>query len=96
MCHAHLRIDVNEHFPSLNVATAMAIVAYEIRQQLALSASNQVSEQIPPPATVTMGEFDGLMDHVEQVMEETGFLSWSPDQIGPQASSNASLRREVW
>ncbi len=87
LCHAHLRIDVNEHFPSLNVATAMAIVAYEIRQQVALSTSNQVSEQIPTPATVTMGEFDGLMDHVEQVMEETGFF------LGPRTKLVRKLRR---
>ncbi|MEK9941440.1 MAG: hypothetical protein VW771_03070 [Gammaproteobacteria bacterium] len=37
--------------------------------------------------SVTMGEFDGLMSHVETVMDETGFF------LGPRTKLLRKLRR---
>lgn len=87
LCHAHLRIDVNDAFPSLNVATAIAIVSYEIRKRLLSSASPVPSQSEKGKTPVTMGEFDGLMSHVETVMDETGFF------LGPRTKLLRKLRR---
>ncbi len=80
LCHAHVRIDVETDFSSLNVATAVAILAYELRRHVSSAATPQA--QIPsadltqsagaPP--MTMGEFDRMMDHLERVVQKTGFL----------------------
>jgi len=87
LCHAHLRIDVNEAFPSLNVATAIAIMAYELRKQ---------SDNRTPPAPtngaeemtlMTMGEFDQLIKHLQRVLARTAFLA------GPRIRLIRKLRR---
>jgi len=87
LCHAHLRIDVNEAFPSLNVATAVAVMAYECRKQLDLAASESAVQSREEVAPMTMGEFDQLMSHMERVLSNTAFLS------GPKTKLLRKIRR---
>ena len=87
LCHAHLRIDVNEAFPSLNVATAVAVMAYEFRKQSDLAASESVVQSTEEVAPMTMGEFDQLMSHMERVLSNTAFLS------GPKTKLLRKIRR---
>tara|TARA_B100002052_G_scaffold287191_1_gene301907 strand:+ start:2872 stop:3624 length:753 start_codon:yes stop_codon:yes gene_type:complete len=87
LCHAHLRIDVNEAFPSLNVATAVAVMAYEFRKQLDLAASESAVQSREEVAPMTMGEFDQLMSHMERVLSNTAFLS------GPKTKLLRKIRR---
>jgi len=87
LCHAHLRIDVNEAFSSLNVATAIAVMAYEFRKQSTSQIpcmSHQRTEEMTP---MTMGEFDQLIKHLERVLNHTAFLS------GPRIRLVRKLRR---
>jgi tRNA (cytidine32/uridine32-2'-O)-methyltransferase len=87
LCHAHLRIDVNEAFPSLNVATAVAVMAYEFRKQSDLAASESAVQSREEVAPMTMGEFDQLMSHMERVLSNTAFLS------GPKTKLLRKIRR---
>ena len=87
LCHAHLRIDVNETFPSLNVATAVAVMAYELRKQSGLGASEFAAKNAEEEAPMTMGEFDQLMIHMEIVLSNTAFLS------GPKTKLLRKIRR---
>lgn len=92
LCHAHVRIAVEDDFPSLNVATAVAILTYEVRQQ---SYSHGASEEIGCEADprlrgtvpMTVSEFERLMEHLERVGHRTGFL------IGPRTRLLRKLRR---
>ena len=87
LCHAHLRIDVNEAFPSLNVATAVAVMAYEFRKQSDLAASESAVQSREEVAPMTMGQFDQLMSHMERVLSNTAFLS------GPKTKLLRKIRR---
>ena len=87
LCHAHLRIDVNEAFPSLNVATAVAVMAYEFRKQSGLGALESAVQSAEEETPVTMGEFDRLMTHMEMVLSNTAFLS------GPKTKLLRKIRR---
>ena len=87
LCHAHLRIDVNEAFPSLNVATAVAVMAYEFRKQSGLGALEPAVQSAEEETPMTMGEFDQLMTHLEIVLSKTAFLS------GPKTKLLRKIRR---
>ena len=87
LCHAHLRIDVEEAFPSLNVATAIAVMAYEFRKQSEHSVPLVTDRQGKEETLMTMGEFDHLIKHFEQVLHQTEFLA------GPRIRLVRKLRR---
>jgi tRNA C32,U32 (ribose-2'-O)-methylase TrmJ len=87
LCHAHLRIDVNEAFPSLNVATAVAVMVYEFRKQSGLAAPGRSPENTQEMTPMTMGEFNQLMTHLERVLSHTAFLA------GPRTKLIRKLRR---
>ena len=76
-CQAHVRIPVCADFSSLNLATAVAILVYELHktarpeQALAPAAAGNGAEE-PPLATVA--EIDRFMVHLGEVLEKTGFL----------------------
>ena len=87
LCHAHLRIDVNEAFPSLNVATAVAVIAYEFRKQSGLGVLDSAAERAEGETPMTMGDFDQLMTHMETVLSNTAFFS------GPKTKLLRKIRR---
>ena len=74
-CHAHLHIPANPVYSALNIATAVQVVCYEIRQ------AALVHEKIPEkpewaewditPATVA--ELEYYIEHLEQTMVDIGF-----------------------
>ena len=87
LCHAHLRIDVEEAFPSLNVATAIAVMAYEFRKQSEHSVPLVTDRQGKEETLMKMGEFDHLIKHFERVLHRTEFLA------GPRIRLIRKLRR---
>ena len=87
LCHAHLRIDVNEAFPSLNVATAVAVMAYEFRKQSGHPLPLVTDQKARENTMMKMGEFDQLMSHMERVLSNTAFLS------GPKTKLLRKIRR---
>ena len=78
MCNLMVRIPTNPDFSSLNVASAIQVLCYEIFRQ------GQVVER--PPSDIeelaTSGEMEGYFEHLEQVLIHTGFLDHeNPGQI---------------
>ncbi|GAB3646500.1 RNA methyltransferase [Ramlibacter alkalitolerans] len=69
-CHAALRIPVSPAYGSLNLASAIQVVAYEWR--LALGGF-----EVPPPvapAAADAAAVAGMLRHWEQALVEVGFL----------------------
>ena len=76
LCHRRLAIPVDAAFPSLNLAAAVLVVAYELRLALADGTPKPARERGARPATGQ--EMEGFYAHLERIMIETGFLD--PDQ----------------
>jgi TrmH family RNA methyltransferase len=72
--HALLAIPANPAYPSLNVAMAVQIVAYEIMCAL-LERSEQAPRSIISPAVplADPAELDRLYEHLAEVLEEIDF-----------------------
>ena len=69
-CHYHLQIPASPDYPSLNLAMAVQVVAYELYQAFA---------EVTPMAgwdrsLATAGEVEALFEHVQQTLEQAGFL----------------------
>lgn len=72
MCHYQVRIPCNADFPSLNLAAAVQIIAYECH--LAACREEEVlPEQIDEPAAAE--EIELFYRHLEQVLIEIDFLN---------------------
>ncbi len=72
-CHAVVSIPANPDFPSLNLAAAVQIMAYEIRLALVSAPSSPVSSG-DPVLRPTREDMDRFYDHLERVMVESRFL----------------------
>jgi len=70
-CHLHLQIDADPTYPSLNVAMAVQVVAYELFRA-ASDSSRTPSTWDRVPATVE--EVDGFVRHLEQVLTAVEFV----------------------
>jgi tRNA (cytidine32/uridine32-2'-O)-methyltransferase len=71
-CHALLHIPTDPSFGSLNVAMAVQIVAYELRQVM-LEGKVPVEERIDPLASVE--ELEHFYAHLERTLVDAGFLN---------------------
>ncbi len=71
-CHCHINIPANPEFSSLNLASAVQLVCYELRY-----AFENVSIDIDEPevAKATAGELENYFKHLEQVLYTTGFIN---------------------
>ena len=74
-CHAHLHIPANPVYSVLNVATAVQVVCYELRQaaltQAEVPAKPEWAEWDIAPATVE--ELEYYIEHLEQTLVDLGF-----------------------
>ena len=70
-CHYTVTIPTNEDFSSLNVASAIQVISYEI-YKLFQQPAQPKHEQTEPAAD--SAELEGYFSHLEQVMVATGFL----------------------
>ena len=74
-CHAHLHIPANPVYSALNIATAVQVVCYEIRQaaliQQELPAKPEWAEWDIAPASVE--ELEYFVEHLEQTLVDLGF-----------------------
>ena len=90
-CNLHVTVPANPAYGVLNVASAVQLIAYELRLALvgedaALPEARARREAMPlpemfwdePPASNQA--VAGFLDHLEQVMTESGFLN--PEQPG--------------
>lgn len=75
-CHFTVNIPTNPDFSSLNVASAIQVISYEIYQQFQQTRNQQLpdSDQIVEEPLATSGEQEGYFNHLEQVLISTGFI----------------------
>ncbi len=71
LCHTLLTIPTNPQFPSLNLAMAVQVFAYEMRMARHLEIGPGFESEAPP---ATGGEMENFYAHLEQVTRDIGFL----------------------
>ena len=71
LCHCHLQIPANPHYPSLNLAMAVQVVGYELFKQAA-GRSAPFAAWDQPPATAA--QLERFIRHLESVLINSGFL----------------------
>lgn len=71
-CHALVTIPADPAYPSLNLAAAVQVMAYELR--LAGGGAPTVPPRTPEHPPATAGEMAGFYGHLEQVLTELDFL----------------------
>lgn len=74
LCNLVLQVPANPEYSSLNVASAVQIICYEIMQS-SLSATELEKQEAPPATAEEMQQF---YRHFEEVMTEVGF--YNPDK----------------
>ena len=78
LCHERLSIPCSDEHPSLNLAQAVLVVAYELFMEEVPRSDGPEAE---PPGTngvsneATGAELDGMYDHLEEVLHEIGFVT---------------------
>ncbi len=70
-CHQLIRIPVNPEYSSLNLASAVQVLAYELRM---LAHSEPPSENKKQSELASMGDQNALLDQLDKVMQHTGYL----------------------
>lgn len=75
MSNVHAYIPSNEGYTSLNLAQAVQLVAYEIHKQaIELSNLKEVPEYNHSHKKASVSEQQGLYQHIEEAMINSGFL----------------------
>ena len=72
-CHFLVRIPAEPEFGSLNLAVAVAIIAYELRLAALAGIDSGMAVPRRPPATAE--EMAHFYEHLQQVLLATGFLN---------------------
>ena len=73
-CQRHVRIPVNEDYPSLNLAAAVLICGYELYRAHSAEvglADSEIEESVP---LASANQVQGFFQHLETVLNEIGFL----------------------
>jgi tRNA (cytidine32/uridine32-2'-O)-methyltransferase len=80
LCNQMVCIPTNPDFSSLNLASAIQVLCYEIyrRQSVPTSAAPRITDEQDLPAS--SGEIEGYFEHLQKILELTGFLN--PGQPG--------------
>ncbi len=75
LCHYQVYIPTNPDYSSLNLASAVQLISYEMR--LAFSEMQPLPEQrvIANEQRISRVQLDGLLAHFEKVMSDTGYLN---------------------
>jgi tRNA (cytidine32/uridine32-2'-O)-methyltransferase len=70
-CHAAVLIPSDPAFPSLNLAQAVQVLAYEVRMAALAGASPLPEQKADPPAS--SAELDAFFEHLERALETIDF-----------------------
>ncbi|HXD84020.1 MAG TPA: RNA methyltransferase [Rudaea sp.] len=71
-CHAAVRIPSVEDFPSLNLAQAVQVLAYELRLAMLEQAPSAVPESKSDPAATTE-QLEYMFEHLAQMLDDIDF-----------------------
>jgi TrmH family RNA methyltransferase len=78
LCHALVHIPANPEYSSLNLAAAVQVIAWELREAQGAGVAQPAPES--PPAS--HGDLDLFYDHLERVLIASGFLdTGNPRQL---------------
>ena len=69
LCHYLVQIPTNPDYSSLNVAMAVQVIAYELMMVSQQSVSGTEAQR----ESITAGQFEGFIGHLEETMEVIGF-----------------------
>ncbi|WP_223668968.1 RNA methyltransferase [Kangiella shandongensis] len=89
LCHYHVNIPANPDYMSLNLAAAVQVICYECRllalqQESSLHSGAEVdSEADDSERKATIQQTEGLYQHLENVMIETGFFDPQEPKLLP-------------
>ena len=75
LCNYMVSIPTNPDFSSLNVASAIQVMCYEIFQRLMSDTNVGKEDSSPVEPMATARELEGYFTHLEQVITATGFLN---------------------
>ena len=93
MCNQMVCIPTNPDFSSLNVASAIQVLCYEIyRQQSNFPEVPAWSGQDLPASS---GEVEGYIDHLRQTLDDCGFLNPQQPEMIMQRLRRLYLRSEL-
>ena len=74
LCNYMISIPTNPEFSSLNVASAIQVMCYEIYQSYVSGKTVDIEEPDCVESVATAGDIEGYFSHLEQVITTTGFL----------------------
>ena len=77
ICHAMIRIPTNKDFSSLNIASAVQIICYEIGKQY-LARQETVTARDNPESPVTAEQMEYFYQHIQDTLSDIGYLD--PEQ----------------
>ena len=94
-CHVALSIPTAPHFGSLNLGSAIQVIAYDWRMAL---GGFPVQDAVPPSDKADVQQVSGMLSHWEQALTEIGFLDpAAPKKLMPrlqQLFNRAELQPE--
>lgn len=74
LCTHLVHLPTAEDYPSLNVAQAVAIVAYELRRAMDAAGPDLVEELDPLDGLADHGAREAMYDHLDEALYAIGFL----------------------
>lgn len=88
LCDAQIRIDANSEYSSLNLASAVQIIAYELRMRAVfidrsrvnISTETQTGVQERQEAA-TKSQREGYMQHLQSTLESLDFIKAKPPTV---------------
>jgi len=93
LCNRMVYIPTNPDFSSLNVAAAIQVLCYEIYSGQADDAPAKTLDSRDQPTT--SAEVEGYFEHLQQVLETTGFLDPRQPGLTMQRLRRLYLRSEL-
>ncbi|MCW8879234.1 MAG: RNA methyltransferase [Kangiellaceae bacterium] len=84
ICHYHVCIPTNPEYSSLNIASAVQLVAYEMRLALCEQPLIVEQRQVESDLAISREQFSGLLEHFEKIMLQTGYLVLGQERLLPQ------------
>ncbi len=70
-CHYHVYIPANPEYSSLNLASAVQLISYELRIAHLGDSANEIKKDATQP--VTAEQMEGFYQHLEQTLIEIGY-----------------------
>ena len=75
LCHYHVYIPTNPEYSSLNLASAVQLICYEMRLAFSNLEHLPTIELNESENVVSRQQLSGLLEHFERAMEMTGYLN---------------------